>query len=131
MPMDLSRYPKNWRAIATEIKNQADWHCEKCQRPCRRPGETWEELEKRVENNWKIYEDFESDEFGLVEIPKFNRFTLTVAHLNHTPMDCRPENLRALCSVCHLRYDARYHASSRRKNQMNQRESLGQLNLFA
>lgn len=31
---------------------------------------------------------------------------LTVAHLNHTPEDCRDENLLHLCQGCHNRYDA-------------------------
>jgi 5-methylcytosine-specific restriction endonuclease McrA len=34
------------------------------------------------------------------------RIVLTVAHLNHTPEDCRDENLKALCQRCHNRYDA-------------------------
>jgi 5-methylcytosine-specific restriction endonuclease McrA len=28
-----------------------------------------------------------------------------VAHLDHDPANCAPENLRALCQRCHLRYD--------------------------
>src|SRR3990167_2471896 len=35
---------------------------------------------------------------------------LTVAHLNHYPPDCRPENLLALCNTCHLRYDQVLHS---------------------
>jgi hypothetical protein len=34
---------------------------------------------------------------------------LTVAHLNHTPADCRDENLKAMCQRCHLRYDVEHH----------------------
>lgn len=131
MPMDLSRYPKNWKAIALQIKEAADWHCENCQRPCRRPGESWDELEQRVKNDWEVYVEIDTEEFGVVEVPKFNRFTLTVAHLNHNPMDCRRENLKALCSVCHLRYDARHHAHSRSGNQLRRRETVGQLKLFS
>ena len=37
------------------------------------------------------------------------RIVLTVAHLNHTPEDCRPENLRAWCQRCHLAYDRAHH----------------------
>lgn len=36
---------------------------------------------------------------------------LTVAHRNHSPPDCRPENLMALCQTCHLRYDQVLHAT--------------------
>jgi 5-methylcytosine-specific restriction endonuclease McrA len=40
---------------------------------------------------------------------------LTTAHLNHTPEDCRPENLRAMCQGCHLHYDREHHAQTRRR----------------
>lgn len=53
-------------------------------------------------------------------------FTLTVAHLNHRPEDCRPDNLRALCSGCHLRYDGSQMALKRQLKA----ERNGQLNLF-
>lgn len=39
---------------------------------------------------------------------------LTIAYLNHTPEDCRPENLRAWCQRCHLNYDKEHHYMSRR-----------------
>ena len=31
---------------------------------------------------------------------------LTVAHLDHVPENCDPDNLRALCQRCHNAYDA-------------------------
>jgi len=34
---------------------------------------------------------------------------LTVAHLDHNPANCDPENLRAMCQRCHLAYDAEHH----------------------
>lgn len=108
MPMNRKRYPKNWNAIALEIKEAAAWNCEQCGRPCRRPGESIAELIERVSPDYSqkdLWEWEESEEFGLIEVPKIGRFILTVAHLNHQPEDCRRENLKALCSVCHLRYD--------------------------
>lgn len=39
---------------------------------------------------------------------------LTVAHLDHTPENCHPANLRAMCQGCHLRYDRDHHAETRR-----------------
>lgn len=78
MPMKRDLYPDNWEEIATRIKCLADWRCEKCGMQSRRPGEAFDT----------------------------HRRTLTVAHINHTESDCRDENLVALCSGCHLRYDA-------------------------
>ncbi|NET35453.1 MAG: hypothetical protein F6K19_26090, partial [Cyanothece sp. SIO1E1] len=53
------------------------------------------------------------------------RYVLTVAHLDHQPANCDPDNLRAWCSVCHLRYDAKAISTKKRLK----RESLGQLTL--
>lgn len=77
MPVDWSKYPTNWKEIAVRIKTQAGWRCEKCKRQCRFPGESFDT----------------------------HRRTLTVAHINHVEMDCRDENLVALCPKCHLQYD--------------------------
>lgn len=125
--MNRKLYPKNWDAIALAIKNAADWHCQQCGRPCRRPSETNEELIGRLTPEWQeqCYQTEEDEEFGSVEVPKFGRFTLTVAHLNHIPEDCRTENLKALCSVCHTRYDLSQMAVKRRLK----REREGQLRL--
>lgn len=113
--MDRRRYPKNWDAIALQVKEQAGWICDHCGRPCLRPGQTIDDLTQELmdldphENGWiaDLWEDVydhETGEWGYV--PRPQRFRLTVAHLNHRPEDCSPKNLRALCAPCHLRYDA-------------------------
>lgn len=109
--MDRSLYPKDWDAIARAIKDAADWKCQQCGRPCRRPGESLHDLEVRIAKDhaetWAadLYEEVDDDEFGLVVVTRDRRFVLTVAHLNHRPEDCRPENLKALCAPCHCRMD--------------------------
>lgn len=99
--MDKSKYPDNWDEIAFEVKEAAGWKCQRegCEKQCRRPREKFD-THKR---------------------------TLTVAHLNHIEMDCSPENLRAFCAPCHLRYDAKHHAKNAaatrlKKRMKNQRQ---------
>lgn len=87
MPMEIERYPSDWESISFAIKEKAGWVCQKCGKQCRKPGEPFDT----------------------------HRRTLTVAHLNHTPEDGRPENLMAMCAPCHLQYDAQHHAETRRK----------------
>jgi hypothetical protein len=41
-----------------------------------------------------------------------SRVVLTVAHLDHNPVNCEPANLRAWCQRCHLTYDAAHHAKN-------------------
>lgn len=87
MPMEKERYPAEWKAIAKSVKESAEWKCQNCGRQCRRPGEPFDT----------------------------HRNTLTVHHINHIPEDCRLDNLIALCSSCHLRADAAFHAEHRRE----------------
>lgn len=77
MPMIRANYPDNWDEIAFSIKEACGWKCEKCGRQCRFPNEPFDTHVR----------------------------TLTVAHINHVEMDCRPENLVGLCPACHLWYD--------------------------
>lgn len=44
------------------------------------------------------------------------RVVLTVAHLDHNPPNRRMSNLKALCQRCHLKYDEKHHAETRRIN---------------
>jgi hypothetical protein len=37
---------------------------------------------------------------------------LTIAHLDHTPENCDPANLRACCQRCHLAHDRDQHRQS-------------------
>ena len=78
MSVDWSKYPPDWKEIATAIKDATDWKCQVCGKQCYRTGE-------RVEKTQDV---------------------LTVAHINHVESDCRGENLVAACAVCHLAYDA-------------------------
>lgn len=86
MPMNRSLYPKNWEQITFLVKEKAGWKCECCGKQCRKPGEPFD-THKR---------------------------TLTVSHQNHIPQDVSNENLKALCAPCHLRYDAKHHAKTRK-----------------
>ena len=85
MPMDKKRYPKNWREIATAVKDAAGWKCQQCGKQCRKPGEPLDT----------------------------HRRTLTVHHIDHMPENCDASNLIALCAPCHLRADAKHHAETR------------------
>ena len=48
------------------------------------------------------------------------RVVLTVMHLDHTPENCSPENLKAACQKCHNSYDISHKIETRKskKGQM-------------
>jgi hypothetical protein len=135
MPMQRHLYPKNWDAIATEIKEAANWQCVNCGRPCRKPSECIGDFSDRLHKDYpesefnselfdEVYDE-ETGEWGF--IPRPQKFCLTVAHLNHEPSDCSKNNLRALCAPCHCRYDLQDMALKKRLK----KERQGQLNFLA
>ncbi|WP_246829025.1 HNH endonuclease [Synechococcus sp. PCC 7502] len=121
--MDRKLYPTDWEQIAIAIKEAVDWKCEKCGKQYRRNGESWAEFF----SEW----DMQSSEFAeAIDHPQ--RFTLTVAQLDHVQSNCggtHPEgnrsNLKALCKPCHLRYDVGQMATKKRLK----KERHGQLTL--
>ncbi len=128
MPMNPKLYPSDWKAIATRIKNKAEWTCQNCQRPCRKPHVSWVDFSQWLLGTGQIgwYDDgFEVMKDGTYK-EHMHRFTLTVAHLDHRPENCSDENLKALCFPCHARYDVSQMALKRSLK----KERKGQLSLF-
>lgn len=136
MPMNHALYPKNWNDIARFVKNEANWRCENCDRPCRQPGEDWNEFKQKLIDAKSIYwyrqtyREVSDDEHGNVRIDCPQRFTLTTAHLDHNPGNCDRANLKALCSVCHLKYDREHHRKTATANRYRRREEAGQLSFL-
>lgn len=81
MPMDRSRYPADWKAIALSVKVKAGWQCRHCGKQCLQPGDDRSGLSPSV----------------------VGQNTLTVHHSDFRPENNRPENLIPLCAPCHLR----------------------------
>jgi 5-methylcytosine-specific restriction endonuclease McrA len=55
-----------------------------------------------------------------------SKVVLTVAHLDHNPQNNKPENLSALCQLCHNRHDAAKRAAGRkRRRAQSQRMLIG------
>ncbi|MGG6295247.1 HNH endonuclease [Leptolyngbya sp. AN02str] len=95
MPMDRSRYPDNWEAIALQVKESASWACQQCGQQCLQSGEEWLAFLLRL--NVTVGEAATMSEHP-------TRYVLTTAHLNHDPENPDAE-LRAWCAPCHCRYD--------------------------
>lgn len=82
-PENKARYPKDWKDTVARIRVRSGGQCEfevDGQRCTARQGEPHPITGSKV--------------------------VLTVAHLNHTPEDCRDENLKDACQKCHNGYDA-------------------------
>lgn len=95
-PENLSRYPKDWKQISNEIRfGRAGGRCE-CLGECGRG----------------THEDRCPNLHGGTAYGTGSKVVLTTAHLDHTPENCNPANLRAMCQGCHLHYDKEHHAQT-------------------
>jgi hypothetical protein len=108
-------YPENWKEISLAIRERSGGRCE-CEGECglhrTHPGPR-----RCIEVN------------GRPATFARGKVILTVAHLNHTPSDCRPENLKAMCQRCHLRYDVDHHRETISTKRRQAAEDAGQLRL--
>lgn len=94
-PENRERYPADWKAISAAIKARAGNRCE-CEGECGRGTH-----EGRCTNV----------QYGAA-YGTGSKVVLTTAHLDHTPENCEPSNLRAMCQGCHLHYDREHHAQT-------------------
>ncbi|MDB9529952.1 hypothetical protein PN498_28455 [Oscillatoria sp. CS-180] len=122
MPIIRARYPDDWDAIALQVKHEAKWCCEQCQRPCRQPSEPLADFLQRVQA-WRQANTPQPPDFAAAP----RRYLLTVAHLDQRPGNRDRANLKALCTVCHLRFDSRFRATQKRLKA----EFYGQLRIDA
>lgn len=158
--MDYSRYPSDWQAISQRIRERAHNRCEQCGVP----NGTWIIRSSVDAARYIIFDNHlgcfttpDHEAIRLSEIPaefegKEIKVVLTVHHVGvtkpdgtpgdrHDKMDCRDENLLALCQRCHFIADWDIHfekaqAARRLKKQARieaEHQALhdaGQLSLF-
>lgn len=120
-PENAARYPKDWKQIRERILERGGHKCEQCGvgnyelgyrdsagdwNPCLRDDES-AKIPMLGENAVR--------ELGYKPI----RIVLTIAHLDHTPENCDPSNLRAWCQKCHLAYDQEHHQQNARITRRN------------
>lgn len=108
-PENRDRYPTDWQWITAAIKTRSEGRCE-CEGECGRGTH-----DGRCPNL-----------HGHLAYGTGSRVVLTTAHLNHTPEDCDPANLKAMCQGCHLHYDREHHAQTRADAHRRAVEAAGQ-----
>jgi hypothetical protein len=110
-PENRKRYPKDWPAISRSIRTvRAGGRCE-CYGECGR-GTHAERCPNRQ---------------GQPAYGTGSNVQLTTAHLDHTPENCDPPNLRAMCNGCHLHYDREHHRETAAATRRKAAEDAGQM----
>ena len=112
MPIDYKKYPENWLSeIRPRILQRAKNECECCGLPNRsfvysvKVDSTTLWISRlsdalRVKKLDKL--------FGNEHLVRRVKVILTIAHLDHdeTNMEVSDDRLKAMCQLCHLRYDS-------------------------
>jgi hypothetical protein len=110
-PENRARYPRDWREISRRIRfERAAGQCE-CLGECGRGTH-----DGRCPNR-----------HGQPAYGTGSMVILTTAHLDHTPENCDPANLRAMCNGCHLHYDRDHHRETAARTRRAALEASGQL----
>lgn len=128
------RYPDDWEAISLRIRQRGNWCCEWCGVRNGAYGFRGDDGEfHEVPVEWA--ETLANDGVKMIKI------VLTVAHLGapkpdgspgdvHDKMDCRDDNLAALCQRCHLNYDRYEHLINAAKTRRAKKIAAGQEELL-
>lgn len=138
-PENRALYPADWPAISRQAKARAGWKCQHAGCAARqysigiwhRENGDWQWAEQYPpEPTWGEARQVAAEAFWEVQHVGGSPcivIVLTVAHLNHDPADCRPENLAAMCQRHHLAYDRDHH---RTNAQATRRAKAGTMELF-
>lgn len=151
-PENRARYPADWPAISLQARERAKWRCQWPGCSARHHavgrwrmaqqgwvwhpicgsgpvdaagwGQSWPDLQMLPYREAKAFAEVENE--SLVIDTRAIVIVLTVAHLNHQPEDCRPENLAAMCQRHHLAYDHQHHMANARTTR-RARLAIGEL----
>lgn len=114
MPIDYKRYPPNWKTeIVPAIIERAKGKCEQCELVNKQKAYAVKFCIKDPDGKYKLktiwFRD-QRDAFREAGGRTIKPVTvvLTVAHLDHDEENHNVSlnRLRAMCQICHLRYDA-------------------------
>ncbi len=103
MPIDYKKYPKDWREIRKRILERAENKCECC------GLENKSKVHSFKVNGVTVWKDLTYAQWLHQNAPKHVTVILTIAHLDHdeTNHNVTDDRLKAMCQLCHLRYDAK------------------------
>lgn len=118
MPIDYSKYPDNW---LSEIRPRI---MERANNTCEQDGCNFKHLQLVYRGKFKgkinWYKTFAEavHQCGVLAFEKPIKVILTIAHLDHdeTNHNVTDDRLKAMCQLCHLRYDSK--EKYRRINQL-------------
>ena len=144
MPIDYTKYPKNWKTeIRPAILERAKDRCEFCM------VENRSSVFRGIYEGRPIYQKWDGAVFDAIDgslilgdrdgayaciepstgdpDQQAIKIVLTIAHLDHDVSNNCYSNLAALCQRCHLNHDRAHHAKKAKATRM---QKMGMADLF-
>ena len=122
MPMDRSKYPKDWPAISRRVREEAGQKCQRC-------GLANGAFVVRAGDRFVVLDGLAAEAAAL-DGEKVTRIVLTVAHTGPTRHDKHDtSSLEALCQRCHLLYDLDDHVRHAAETRRRRKIAAGQVGL--
>jgi len=139
-PENKELYPREWRAIAAEVREREGNACKVCRVPNGKFILRSRDRKTYSTGDCEFYDAETGEYLGCTNMPdngegdRAIKIVLTVAHLNHDTTDNgkpgnRP-NLAALCQMHHLRHDQAHHqknAAATRDRKRAEASGMGDL----
>ena len=128
MPINYKKYCKDWKVRSKFIRfYRAKNKCEVCGVENYSIGYWVDNEFITIEKSIETMEESGIDLYENIPIEKKPvKVILTVAHLDHDINNNSFYNLKAMCQRCHLRYDAKHHAETRRNKKYQKQTTLFQ-----
>lgn len=104
MPVDMSRYPKNWKKIVERVRKRSGNHCE-CTGECGRHSGRCNAAQSQPHPKTKSIVILTTAHLG-IDYPDGRKGN------KHDKMDCRMKNLKHMCQRCHLIFDLPEHMAN-------------------
>ncbi len=122
MPFKRQLYAADWEQISAQVRRRSRGRCE-CMGECGVDHRMFGS-KRCTERNGRKAITFGRNKNDPVQ---GSMVVLTTAHLCHDPACVRRDHLRAMCQLCHLKYDAGHHVATRRRKH---EKATGQGHLF-
>lgn len=117
MPIDYSKYPKNWKWLSKHIIADAGNRCELCYAP----NGAVIYRDKGDLHPWRMADVLFADDPDY----KCTKVVLTVHHIDCDKQNNVKQNLICLCQRCHLRLDLLRHMQNRKRKAGALQERMG------
>ena len=124
MPIDYTKYAKNWK---NEIRLAVLERAKHCCDICGVKNRSFVHRHSKGVNDWTYWPEGMESEAWSLDGKKCTQIVLTIAHIDHDVSNNCHSNLAALCQRCYLHHAKAHHGNNAKATRM---QKMGMADLF-